>query len=163
MPSFDIVCEVDMQEVKNALNQCLKEVGSRYDFKGSLAKIELDEKSNTLTVTAEDSMKLRALQEIMNQKLSKRSVGLKAFKWNEPDDASHGTLRQRVDIQQGIPTDEAREMVKMIKALGVKKLQVQIQDDQLRVTAPKKDDLQGVMQQIREKTKIEVQFKNFKD
>lgn len=161
MPSFDVVCEINKQELKNAINQAMKEVATRYDFRGSIAGIELEEEF--LTLAAEDSMKLGALRDLLNQKLSKRGLGLKAFQYQEPEGATKGTLRQRVDIQQGIPTNDAKEFVKMIKAMGLKKVQTQIQDDQLRVTAPKKDDLQAVMNELREKSKIDLQFTNFKD
>lgn len=161
MPSFDVVCEVDLQEVKNAVNQALKEITTRYDFRNSESGISIE--TGYLLLNAEDSMKLQAVRDILNQKLSKRGLGLKAFDFLEPEEATKGTLRQRVDIQSGIPTEKAREFVKMIKGLDLKKVQAQIQDDQLRVTGPKKDDLQQVINLLKEKSTIELQFKNFKD
>ena len=161
MPSFDAVCEVDLQEVKNAVNQAMKEITTRYDFRNSEAEIVIEE--GYLMLSAEDTMKLQAVRDILNQKLSKRGLGLKAFDYREPEDAAKGTLRQRVDIQSGIPTEKAREFVKLIKGLNIKKVQAQIQDDQLRVSGPKKDDLQEVIKLLKEKSSIELQFKNFKD
>jgi len=164
MPSFDIVSEVDLQEVDNAINQVRKEIGTRYDFKGSIAEIKFLEKDSRLEILADDKMKLQALVEILNQKMSKRGISLKSLEYKEAEKASGDALRQSVILKQGISTDDGRKLVKKIKELPVKKGQAQIQDDQVRVTAPKRDDLQEVMQALKASVDdIDLQFTNFRD
>jgi cyclic-di-GMP-binding protein len=161
MPSFDVVSKVDMQEVDNAVNQAIKQVQTRYDFKGSKSRYEFDKKS--ITIHADDRMKLDALKEILHEKMAKRGVGLRALDYKEEEQAMGGSIRQVVEIKQGISQDDAREIVKKIKAAGLKKIQAQIQGDQVRVTGPKRDDLQGVIQLLKKEVNLELQFVNFKD
>lgn len=164
MPSFDVVSKVNMQEVDNAVNQTKKEIATRYDLKASKCAVDLDRNTGSINVVADDNMKLRAVTEILNQKMAKRGVGLKALDYQEPEKASGESLRQRIAIKQGIPTDDGRKMVKMIKELGLKKVQAQIQEDQLRVSGPKKDDLQQVIGTLKEKIdNLELQFVNYRD
>lgn len=164
MPSFDIVSEVNLQEVDNAINQVRKEIGTRYDFKGSIAEIKFTEKDSKLEILADDKMKLQALVEILNQKMSKRGISLKSLDYKDPEKASGDALRQTVILKQGISTDDGRKLVKKIKELPVKKVQAQIQDDQVRVTAPKRDDLQEVIQALKASVDdIDLQFTNFRD
>lgn len=161
MPSFDVVSEVDMQEVDNAVNQALKEIQNRYDFRGSKSTYEWDKKE--ITLIADDNMKLKALREILSEKMAKRGVGLRALNIKDPEEAGVGMLRQKVELKQGISTDDGRLIVKTIKDSGIKKVQAQIQQEQVRVSAPKRDDLQSVIQLLKSEIKLELQFKNFKD
>jgi cyclic-di-GMP-binding protein len=161
MPSFDVVSRVDMQEVDNAVNQARKELNTRYDFKGSKSSIDIEE--NTITVLADDKMKLEALIQIIKQKMVKREIGLKSLEFKDPEEASGGMIRQKIEIKQGISTEEGKKMVKIIKDQNLKKVQTQIQDEQLRVTAPKRDDLQAVIALLKEKATLELQFVNFRD
>jgi uncharacterized protein YajQ (UPF0234 family) len=148
--SFDITSPVNFQEVDNALNQARKEVGQRYDFKGVTAEMTLDPVAKTLTLTADDEFKMNALWEILQGRLVRRGVPLKNFKSGETDQAEGGTDRRVIPIQEGIPIEAARDIVKFIKDLKLKRVQAAIQGDQVRVSSPSKDDLQGVMQRLRE-------------
>lgn len=161
MPSFDVVSKVDMQEVDNAVNQARKELQNRYDFRNSKSSIDFDKKQ--IVLSAEDKMKLDAMREILNQKMVKRGIGVRSLDYKEAEGSSGMSLKQTVEIKQGISTDDAREMVKLIKSSGLKKVQAQIQDDQVRVTGPKRDDLQDVIKLLKEKVNLELQFTNFKD
>lgn len=145
--SFDIVSEVDHQEVKNAVQMSMKEVHTRFDFKGSKATIE--EGKDELVLSAESEGRLRALRQILEEKLARRSVSLKAFEWGEVEEALGGTARQRAKVQSGLTQDQAKDMVKRIRATGLK-VQAQIQADQVRVSGKKKDDLQTIMTALRE-------------
>jgi hypothetical protein len=158
--SFDIVSRVDLQEVKNAIGQALKEVGTRYDLKGSRSSIELQ--GEEIVLASADDFKLKAVREILEGRLVKRQVPLKAVSWGNVDEALGSTARQRASLQKGIPTDKAREIVKIIKRLKVK-VQAQIQDDQLRVTGKTRDDLQTVIQTLKDSDLgIDMQFTNYK-
>ena len=161
MPTFDVVSEVDMQEVDNAINQARKEISTRYDFKGSSSSIEWEK--TTITLNADDKMKLSALEEILKQKLSKRGIGPRALDFKEPEKSSGDGLRQLVEIRQGIAIEDARKIVKLIKDKKLKKVQAQIQSDQVRVSGPKRDDLQGVIAILKEEVDLELQFINFRD
>lgn len=162
MPSFDVVSKVDMQEVDNAINQTRKEIETRYDFRGSKSKIEYDKEQ--ITLHADDEMKLKAITEILNQKMIKRGVGIRALDYKEAEEATGGSLRQIVMIKQGINQDSGRNIVKIIKNLGIKKVQAQIQDDQVRVTGPKRDDLQAVIAGLKQEVKdLDLQFVNFRE
>jgi uncharacterized protein YajQ (UPF0234 family) len=147
--SFDITSPVDFAEVENALNQSRKEIGQRYDFKGVTADITLDPKEKTLTLLTDDEMKMNAVWEIVLAKLVKRSVATKNFKVGDSEPAAGGKIRRLITIQQGIPIEAAREIVKFIKDKKLKKVQAAIQGDQVRVTSPSKDELQLTMQQLR--------------
>jgi uncharacterized protein YajQ (UPF0234 family) len=145
--SFDIVSEVDHQEVKNAVQMALKEVRTRFDFKGSKAAIE--ETKDQLVLTAEDQGRLRSLRQILEEKLARRSVPLKALVWGDVEEALGGAARQRATIQSGLTAEQAKDVAKRIRATGLK-VQAQIQGEQIRVTGKKKDDLQAVMATLRE-------------
>jgi len=148
--SFDITSPVDFQEVDNALNQARKEVGQRYDFKGAKADILLSAGEKTLTLVADDEFKMNALWEIIQTRLVRRSVPIKNFKVPESESAAGGTVRLVIPIQEGIPIEAAREIVKYIKDKKLKKVQASIQGDQVRVTSASKDDLQDAMRALRE-------------
>ena len=148
--SFDITSPIDFQEVDNALNQARKEVGQRYDFKGAKAEITLNTTDKTLTLAADDDFKMSALWEIVQTRLVRRNVPVKNFKAGDPEAASGGTVRKVIAIQEGIPIEAARDIVKFIKDSKLKKVQASIQGDQVRVTSPSKDDLQEAMQTLRE-------------
>ena len=146
--SFDIVSEVDLQEVDNAVNQATKELGQRFDFKNSKSSIEFDRKENKLTLLADDDFKLRALTDILATRLAKRKVSLKSLKFNDPEKAFGGYLRQAVEINMGIDKERAKELTGIIKGLGLK-VQTQIEGEKIKVNSPKKDDLQAVIAHLR--------------
>jgi uncharacterized protein YajQ (UPF0234 family) len=161
--SFDITSTIDFQEVDNALNQARKEVGQRYDFKGAKADIELSTADKKLTLTADDEMTMNALWEIVQTRLVRRGVPVKNFKVPESEPAAGGTLRRVIEIQQGIPIEAAREIVKYIKEKKLKKVQAAIQADQVRVSSPSKDDLQDAMRALREHDfGVALQFGNYR-
>lgn len=158
--TFDIVSEVDRAEIANAINQTMKEVGQRFDFKGSAARVEFDDKD--LVLTAEDETRLRNMNDIFQQKLVRRGVPLKAFTYGKAEPAAGGTLRQRVQIQQGIPTDKAKEIVKFIKDSKAK-VQSSIQGDIVRVSGKDRDTLQDVIAKLKAKDfGINMQFTNYR-
>jgi cyclic-di-GMP-binding protein len=161
--SFDVTSTIDLQEVDNALNQARKEIAQRYDFKGSPAAVDLDQKEKTLTLTAEDNFKLSALWEVVQTRMVRRNVPTKNLKLGEVESASGGTVRQVVTLQMGIPTDAAREIVKALKEAKMKKVQAAIQGDQLRISSPSKDDLQAAMAMLRDQDfGIALQFGNYR-
>jgi cyclic-di-GMP-binding protein len=161
MPSFDIVSEVDKQELDNALNQARKELATRFDFKGTAAEI-LAEKDK-IVLTAEDATRLRGLREIVIGKLSKRGVDLRNIEQGEPAISSVGHARQELKIQQGLEGNKAKEIIQAIKSQGFK-VQSQLQDRQIRVTGKKKDDLQAVIQFVRSRDfGVATNFTNFRD
>jgi uncharacterized protein YajQ (UPF0234 family) len=161
--SFDITSTIDFAEVDNALNQARKEVAQRYDFKGAKAEIALSEKDKTLTLVTEDEMKMNALWEIIQTRLVRRGVAIRNFKAPDSEPAAGGTLRRVVTIQQGIPIDAAREIVKFIKEKKLKKVQAAIQADQVRVSSPSKDELQEAMQALRgHDFGVALQFGNYR-
>ena len=163
MNSFDVTSTVDLQEVHNAINQARKEIGQRYDFKGSPAAVELDQKNNTLTLTAEDKFKLGALWEVVQTRMVRRNVPVKNLKPGEIENAAGGTVRQVVTLQMGIPSDTAREIVKALKDAKMKKVQAAIQGDQVRISSPSKDELQAAMQLLRDQDfGIALQFGNYR-
>lgn len=161
MPSFDAVSKVDMQEIDNAINQAKKEIATRYDFRSGKSQIEFDK--NEIILIAEDKMKLQAMTEILNQKMIKRGIGLRSLDYKEAETATGGSLRQTVQIKQGISTEDAKKISKLVKELNLKKVQAQIQGDQVRVTGPKRDDLQEVIGMLKSQAEVELQFVNFKD
>jgi uncharacterized protein YajQ (UPF0234 family) len=161
MPSFDVVCRVDLQEVDNAVQQTLREIGQRFDFKN--VPTELRREETTLHLLSGDDFKVRALSEVLHQKLAKRQVPAKALQASEVEPGPGGTAKQQIDLQQGISTEKAREIVKLVKDSKVK-VQVAIQGDQVRVTAKKRDDLQAVMKILRDRDLgIAMQFANFRE
>jgi len=161
--SFDITSPIDFQEVDNALNQARKEVGQRYDFKGAKADITLNATDKTLTLIADDDFKMNALWEIVQTRLVRRGVPLKNFKVGDTEPAAGGAVRRVITIQQGIPIESARDIVKFIKDRKLKKVQASIQGDQVRVSSPSKDDLQEAMRALREQDfGVALQFGNYR-
>ena len=162
MPTFDVTSEVDMQEVRNAVDQASREIVARFDFKGTDSSVELSEDSIALNSSNED--RLTALRQVLQEKLVKRSVSLKALDYGDVEEASGGRARQHVALSAGISSDKAKELNKFIKALGIKGIQSSTQGDQLRVNGKKRDSLQELMQAIKEHDfDIPLQFGNFRD
>jgi len=161
--SFDVTSPVDFQEVDNALNQARKEVGQRYDFKGSKSDITLNATEKTLTLISDDEFKMNALWEIVQTRLVRRGVPIKNFKGGDSEAASGGTVRRVYTIQEGIPIEAAREIVKYLKDQKLKKVQASIQGDQVRVTSSSKDDLQEAIRALREHDfGVALQFGNYR-
>ena len=162
MPTFDVVSEVDMQEVRNAVDQASREASTRFDFKGTDSTIELGADDITLHSATED--RLRALYQVLEEKLVRRQVSLKALEPGKVEEAAKGTARQRVAIKAGISADNAKRINKFIKDMNLKGVQSQTQGDQLRVSGKKRDDLQAVIQALKgEDFGIALQFTNFRD
>jgi uncharacterized protein YajQ (UPF0234 family) len=158
--SFDIVCKVDMQEVANAVDQARREIGTRYDLKGTRTDITLEK--TDLVMSAPDDMKLKAVVDILQSKLHRRGVPLKALTYGKVEDAAGGTLRQRIGLQQGIPIEKAREMVRLIKDTKLK-VQAAIQEDQVRVSGKNRDDLQQIIALLKDRDLgIALQFSNYR-
>lgn len=159
--SFDIVCKVELHEVKNAIDQTRKQIAVRYDFKGSKSSITLN-KEESITLIADDDYKLKSLTDIMEEKLAKREVPSKALIFGKTENALGNTLRQIITFQSGIPMEKAKELVKFIKGMKLK-VQAQIQEDKVRITGKKIDDLQAIMKAIKDQDyDFAVQFINFK-
>src|SRR5947208_14256882 len=150
LASFDITSGVDLQEVDNAVNQARKEVAQRYDFKGSRAAIDLSRADNTLTLTADDEFKMNALWEILQTRMVRRGVPTKNLTPGAIERAANDTVRRVITLQQGIPTEGAKEIVKFLKDRKLKKVQAAIMADQVRVSSASKDELQEAMRQLRE-------------
>ncbi len=163
MPSFDIVSEVDKQEIDNAINQAHKEIATRFDFKGSTAKVELDEKESKIKLTAEDASRLKSLSEIVIGKLAKRGVDLRNVERKDPAISPLGHATQEFVVKQGLDGDKAKEVTKAIKAEDLK-VQCALQERQIRVTGKKRDDLQTVIAFCRSKDfGVALAFQNFRD
>ncbi len=161
--SFDVTSPIDFQEVDNALNQARKEIGQRYDFKGAKADITLSTTDKTLTLVADDEFKMKALWEIVQTRLVRRGVPIKNFKATESEAAAGGTMRRVIPIQEGIPIEAAREIVKFLKDQKLKKVQASIQGDQVRVSSPSKDELQEAIRVLREKDfGVSLHFGNYR-
>jgi cyclic-di-GMP-binding protein len=161
--SFDITSNVDLQEVDNALNQARKEVTQRYDFKGSKASIEFDAKELKLVLIADDEFKLNALWDIVQTRLVRRNVPVRNLSRGTVVPSANTTVRQEIALQQGIPVEKARDIVKFLKDAKLKKVQASIQGDQLRVTSPSRDDLQEAMRQLRDQDfGVALQFGNYR-
>jgi uncharacterized protein YajQ (UPF0234 family) len=161
--SFDITSNVDLQEVDNALNQARKEVAQRYDFKGAKASIEFDAKESKLVLIADDEFKLNALWEIVQTRLVRRNVPTRNLTRGAAIPSANSTVRQEITLQQGIPSEAAKEVVKFLKDAKLRKVQASIQGDQLRVTSLSKDDLQEVMRLLRDKDfGVALQFGNYR-
>ncbi|MCL4491711.1 MAG: YajQ family cyclic di-GMP-binding protein [Nitrospirae bacterium] len=160
--SFDIVCDVDMQEVLNAVNQAVKEISQRFDFKGSKSAIELDKGKGVITLISDDELKLKSVADILQTKLVKRGIALKALSYGKVEPAAGNTVRRTVTLQQGIPQEKAKEIVKLIKDMKLK-VNAEIQKDQVRVKGKKIDDLQAIMVQLKEKDfGVHIQFANYR-
>lgn len=163
MPSFDVVSKVDIQEVKNGIDNTRREVETRYDFKGIVASIDYQEKENAISLVASDKMRLTALVEMLKQKLAKRNVSLKSINFEEPQPAGGDTLRQRALVKQGLSEEERKRITKLIKESKIK-VNSQIQGDQVRVTGKNRDDLQSAIAHLKGAVQdIELQFVNFRD
>ena len=161
--SFDITSTVDLQEVDNAVNQARKEITQRYDFKGSRAAIELNRADNTIVLTADDEFKMNALWEILQTRMVRRGVPTKNLTPGDVERAANDTVRRTIALQQGIPTEAAKEIVKFLKERKLKKVQASIMADQVRVTSPSKDELQEAMRQLREQDfGCALQFGNYR-
>jgi cyclic-di-GMP-binding protein len=162
MPSFDIVVKVDLQEMDNAINQAQKELAQRYDFKGSKSKIEWDKKSEVIVV-GDDDFKLRAVTDILQSKMIKRGISIKNLVYGKEEPAFEGTLRQKITLQQGIPSEKAKELIKMIKETKLR-VQPQIQEEQVRISGKNRDDLQQVMGLVRKcDLGLDFNFENLRD
>lgn len=160
--SFDIVSKVDLQEVKNAVDQAVREVDTRFDFKGSDSTIDLDEKANTIALASDSETRIKALVDVLQSKFHKRGIDIKALDLGKLEDAAKGTVRQTATIKQGLDADAARKIVKMIKDKGLK-VQAAIQGDQVRVSAKNKDDLQTVIQTLKAaEMDVALQFINYR-
>jgi len=161
--SFDITSTVDLQEVDNAVNQARKELAQRFDFKGSSAAIDFNQKENTLVISAEDNFRLTAVWDVLQTRLIRRSVPVKNMKLGDVEPASGSTVRRTIALQQGIPTEAAKAIVKFLKDQKLKKVQGSIQSDQVRVTSTSKDDLQAAMKLLRDEDfGVELQFGNYR-
>ncbi|NBX91972.1 MAG: YajQ family cyclic di-GMP-binding protein [Proteobacteria bacterium] len=162
MPSFDIVVKTDLQEVDNAVNQAQKELSQRYDFKGSKSKIDWDKKAE-IAVLGDDEYKLKAVLEILEGKFAKRGISLKNVTYSKIEPAFEGTVRQKLTLAQGIPAEKAKEINKLIKDSKIK-VSSQLQEEQVRVTGKKRDDLQEVITLVkRTDLGLDFQFQNFRD
>lgn len=162
MPSFDVVSEVDLQEVDNAVNQVRKEIGTRYDFKGSKSKVVRSDAE--ITIHGDDDYKLEQVVEMLKEKFIRRKIDVRALSFGSVEPASGSMVRQVVTVRQGIETEKGKKLVKIIKASKLK-VQAAIQGAELRVTGKKRDDLQEVMALIRADKSLEIplQFSNFRD
>ncbi len=158
--SFDVACKIDPQEVTNALDQARREIETRYDLKGSKNEVRLE--TNEITVLAADDMKLKAVVDILQSRLHKRGVPLKALTYGKVEEAAGGALRQKISLQQGIPIEKAREIVRLVKDAKLK-VQAAIQEDHVRVSGKNRDDLQKVIALLKEKDLgIAIQFTNYR-
>ncbi|WP_420445505.1 YajQ family cyclic di-GMP-binding protein [Candidatus Poriferisodalis sp.] len=162
MPSFDVVSKVDMQEIRNAVDQASREVANRYDFRDTGSSVELGEDAINMRSSTDD--RLAALRVVLEEKLVRRQISLKAVNYGNVEEASGGTVRQVAALQAGISSDRARELNKFIKGLGIKGVQSQTQGDQLRVMSKKRDDLQAVIAELTDGDfDVPLQFENFRD
>ena len=162
MPTFDVVSEMDMQEVRNAVDQTSRELATRFDFKGTASAAEL--KDNAIEIESASEDRLKAVTQVLEEKLVRRKISLKALDYGKIEEASQGRARQKVALQVGINSDKARDIGKYLKGLGLKGVQHQVQGDQLRVSGKKRDDLQKAIQSLKEHDfGIPLQFTNFRD
>ena len=161
--SFDITSTTNLAEVQNACNQSMLEIRQRFDFKESKSQVEIDMKTAEVKIISDDAHKLNSVIDILKGKLVKRKVSIKALEYGNIEAASGDTVRQSIKIQQGIPQEKGKEIVKHIKSMGLKKIQAQIMDDQLRVTGKDKDDLQSVIAGLKKKDfGIDMAFTNYR-
>jgi uncharacterized protein YajQ (UPF0234 family) len=160
MPSFDIVSVVDMQEVDNAVNQAIKEIGQRYDFKGSKSRITLEK--DGIKVLSDDDFRLKAVVDVLQSRFVRRAISLKALQYGKVEPASGGLVRQVITIQQGISKDKGREIIALVKETKLK-VQSQMQDEQVRVTGKNINDLQEIIGLLKaQDLGVEMQFVNFR-
>ena len=162
MPSFDVVSEVDQQEITNAVDQASRELATRFDFKGTDSVVEL--KDDAIEIESASEERLKAVTQVLEEKLVKRKVSLKVLDYGKVEEASKGRARQKVSLQSGINQEKAKAIGKYIKELGLKGVQHQVQGDQLRVIGKKRDDLQTAIAKLKEHDfGIPLQFNNFRD
>jgi hypothetical protein len=162
--SFDVTSRVDLQEVDNAVNQARKEIGQRYDFKGSKSAIELKKAENLIEIVADDNMKMEAVWDVLQTRLVRRGVPIKNLKASDVEPMAGGLVKRTVTLQQGIPSDNAKEIVKFLKEQKLKKVQAAIQGDQLRISSPSKDELQATMRLLKAQDfGVELQFGNYRE
>ncbi|KPP94683.1 MAG: hypothetical protein HLUCCA01_08485 [Bacteroidetes bacterium HLUCCA01] len=162
MPSLDVVNQIDLQEVDNAINNTIKEIQTRYDFRDSRTEVEFNKKNKVISVVTEDNMKVKAVKEMLTANFVKRNLSHKSIDFQEPEGTSHGGLKFNVLLKEGISRDNAKIIIKLIKDTKLK-VQASIHDDKVRVTGKKIDDLQAVMAMLRkENLEIPVQFENMK-
>jgi uncharacterized protein YajQ (UPF0234 family) len=162
--SFDITSGVDLQEVDNAVNQARKEIAQRYDFKGSRASMDLKRAENRIDLVADDNFKMEAVWEILLTRMVRRGVPVKNLKPSEIEPVSGSLVKRTVELQQGVPTEAAKSIVKFLKDQKLKKVQATIQSDQVRVSSPSKDELQAVMRLLKAQDfGIELQFGNYRE
>lgn len=162
MPTFDVVSEIDVQEVRNAVDQANREASTRFDFKNTDARVDFSEKELTLSASTED--RLRALYQVLEEKFVKRSVSLKTLDPGKVESASQGTARQKVALRAGISQDVAKRINKLVKELGMKNISSAVQGDQIRITGKKRDDLQSVIAALKAADlSVPLQFTNFRD
>ncbi|PIQ86312.1 MAG: YajQ family cyclic di-GMP-binding protein [Candidatus Omnitrophica bacterium CG11_big_fil_rev_8_21_14_0_20_45_26] len=160
--SFDIVSEVNLQEIDNAVNQAMKELKNRFDFKGSKSEITFNRNEKKLSILADDELKLKSLKDVLSTRLAKRSVSMKVLQYGSEEKALDGMVRQSAEIIQGIPQEKAKELVRMIKDMKLK-VQPSIQGEKIRVSGKNKDDLQVVMQMVKSANlSIAIQFDNLR-
>lgn len=158
--SFDIVSKLDMQEVRNAVDQATREIGTRFDFKGSASRIDLDD--GGITLTSDDEGKLKSVVKVLEDRMVKRGIAISALDYQPVEPATGATVRQKVALKQGVPTDTARQIVKQIKQMKIK-VQAAIQGDQVRVSGKKRDDLQQVQQAVKSADYgLPIQFENYR-
>jgi len=158
--SFDVVSKLDLQEVRNAVDQAMKEIGQRFDFKGSASRVTLEQ--DALLLVSDDAAKLKSVVTVLEERLVKRGISLKALDYGEVEAASGGTVRQRVALKQGVPAEGAKQMVKAIKGMKLK-VQAAIQGDSVRVSGKKRDDLQAVITLLKEGDYgVPLQFENYR-
>jgi hypothetical protein len=158
--SFDIVSNVDLMEVSNAVQQAMKEIRQRFDFKGSVS--EIAHEKETLTLHSDDESRLKSVIDILQGKLVKRGVSLRALEYGKIEPAAKGSVRQVVTVRKGIPAEKAKEIIKFIKGTGIR-VQAQIQEDQVRVVGKKRDDLQAVIQAVKGRDfGLDLQFTNYR-
>jgi cyclic-di-GMP-binding protein len=162
MPTFDVVSEIDMQEVRNAVDQASRELATRFDFKGTDSSVDLKDRSIEIESASEE--RLKAVAQVLEEKLVRRKISLKALDYGKVEEATKSRARQAIALQVGISSDKARDIGKYLKGLGLKGVQHQVQGDQLRVSGKKRDDLQSAIQAMREHDfGIPLQFTNFRD
>jgi cyclic-di-GMP-binding protein len=162
-PSFDVSTGADLQEVDNAINQALKEIGQRYDFKGTHCTIEFDRDKAAIKLAADDEYRLNALVDVLKTKMIKRGVPVKNLKFGTLEQATGSSVRQAIDLRQGIDQETAKKIVKGIKDKGFKKVQASIQGEEIRITSPSKDELQEVMGFLRgQDFGLELKFGNYR-
>lgn len=163
MPSFDIVSEVDLQKLDNAVNVALKEIGTRYDFQGSRTEVELDKKALIIKILTENDMRMKAIQDILISRIMKQGLDPNCLDFGKEMQASGNMIRKEVKVRQGVDKESARDLIKLIKESGIK-VQASVMDDQIRVTGKKIDDLQAVISRVKAgKQEIPLQFTNFRN